>query len=135
VACPFFMPVSRMDLNAWIHPPRLPLGDPFRGLCQAHAGDPSESQHELCNTGYARGRCDRFPSDSAADAVRFSVTGDQDGAVKLVYIVEKNHAPAEHGLLEYSIPESRLLNGHISETLAAQAGAFVESYLRRRVRP
>jgi hypothetical protein len=122
-----------MDQDDWIHPPRLPLGDPFRGLCQAHAGDAAESQHDLCNSGYARGRCDRFPDDSAADAVRFSVNSDQNGAIILVYIVEKDHAPAEHGLLEYSIQEARLLNGHVSETLVAQAVAFISSYLRRRV--
>jgi hypothetical protein len=133
VACPFFVPVARVDPDGWIHPPRLPLGDPYQGLCEAQPGDPYESRHELCNTGYARGRCDRFPAHSAADAVRFSVTGDQDDAVTLVYILEKNHAPAEHGVLNYSIPEARLVSGPIGEILAAQAGAFLKSYLRRRV--
>jgi hypothetical protein len=137
VACPFFMPVGRLDHDVWINPPRLPLGDPYRGVCHAHAADVFEpletAQRDLCNCGYARGRCQRFPEDSAADAVRFSITGDRDGLVRLVYVVEKNHAPAEHGALEYAVDEARLLNNHTSELLAGQANAFLQSYLRRRV--
>jgi hypothetical protein len=65
--------------------------------------------------------------------VRFSLTGDQNGEVTFIYVIEKNHRPAEHGALEYSIAEARLVNGHVSETLMAQAAAFIGSYLRRRV--
>ena len=39
---------------------------------------------------------------SAADAVRFSVSGNAEGIVKIVWILEKDHAPVEHGLLEYA---------------------------------
>ena len=136
MACPYFLPARRLDLGAWVRSPRLPLGDPYAGACHARPGDivePNETrQRELCNCGYARGRCDRFPGDSAADAVRFSITGDDAGLVRLVYIVEKDHAPAEHGALEYAVDEARLDGPHISELLARQAGAFLESYLRRR---
>jgi len=133
VACPFFMPVERLDQDLWILPPRLPLSDAFRGVCHAHSepfDPPERSLRELCNCGYARGRCERFPADTAADAVRFSITGEQDGIVRLVYIVEHDYAPAEHGVLEYSIPESQL-NGQVSDVLAAQARAFLASHLRR----
>jgi hypothetical protein len=136
VACPFFLPVSRLDQDAWIHPPRLPLSDPYQGVCHAdhELFEPSEqSQRELCNCGYARGHCDRFPVESAADAVRFSITGEQEGIVELVYVVERNYAPVEYGQLQYSKAESRLTNPAIGEVLAAQARAFLGSYLRRAV--
>src|SRR5437870_1571679 len=68
--------------------PRLPLGDPYYGTCLARPKelfDPPEAvQRDLCNCGYARGRCDHFTDDAAADAVRFSVTGDESGIVRLV---------------------------------------------------
>ena len=123
-------------MGAWIRSPRLPLGDPYGGACHAHPADivepPEARQRDLCNCGYARGRCDRFPGDSAADAVRFSITGEDHGRIRLIYILEKDHAPAEHGALEYAESEARLDGPHTSELLARQARAFLESYLRRR---
>src|SRR5258708_1246936 len=105
------MPVEHLNQDLWILPPRLPLNDAHRGVCRA-TSDPfkpaERSQRELCNCGYARGRCERFPADTAIDAVRFSITAERDGIVQLVYIMERDYAPAEHGLLEYSIAESRL---------------------------
>ena len=79
----------------------------------------------MCNCGYARRRCSHFPDNGAADAVRFSVTGDRDGRVTLVYILEKDHAPMEHGLMDYDATGG-------PEPLASQARAFIESYLRQR---
>jgi hypothetical protein len=125
------MPVEFIAQEGWLHPPRLPLGGLYRGVCYAGTEpfEPSESsQDDLCNCGYARGRCDRFP-DSAADAVRFSVLSDAGGRLKLVYILEKNHVPAESGTLEYALDEGQL-QGDPSGLLAAQAQAFVQSYLR-----
>jgi hypothetical protein len=125
-----------LEIAGWVRPPRFPLGDPFGGACHARSGDviepPEARQRELCNCGYARGRCDRFPGDSAADAVRFSVTDDTATRVSVVYVVEKDHAPAEFGTLEYAIEESRLEGPHISDVLVQQARAFLESYLSRR---
>ena len=169
MACPFFRPSHRLDQGGWDRPPRLPLGDPYSGVCVAHPAEPfaapdeltrtpgaeeeasfpvgmevragpvrvsEETQRELCNCGYARGKCQQFPEDGVGDAVRFSITGVTGGLVKLVYVVEKNHAPIEHGPLEYI--DGQFLNGKtgeipLGETLTAQARAFVESYLRRRV--
>jgi|SRR5579862_8970322 len=127
------MPVDRLDQDLWILPPRLPLSDAFRGMCHARSEPfepPERSQRELCNCGYARGRCEHFPADTVADAIRFSILHEQDGVVRLVYIVEHDYAPAEHGTIEYSIAESRL-SGQVSEVLAAQARAFLASYVRR----
>lgn len=129
VACPFFMPVERLGHDDWVHPPRLPLGDPFRGFC--HAQNPPEPcQRELCNCGYARGRCDRFPASAEADAVRFSVVGEESGRLRVIWVLEKDHAPSDHGLLEYAGP------GFVVEPssvlLKAQAEVFIQGYLRRR---
>ena len=88
----------------------------------------------MCNCGYARGRCDRFPGDGAADAVRFSITEDTPDKLLVVYVVEKDHAPAEFGTLEYGVADSRLEGPHISDVLVQQARAFLESYLSRRTR-
>ena len=137
MACPFFMPMRVLDQGAWTNPPRLPLGEPYYGTCVARPADLFSAaeavQRELCNCGYARGQCDRFPEDSAADAVRFSVKADSGGRVRLVYVVEKDHAPLEHGELEYDAAAKRPVTGHTSELLEAQARAFAESYLRRKV--
>ena len=121
-----------------MRPPRFPLGDPFGGACHAQPAEivePSEArQHEVCNYGYARDRCERFPGGSAADAVRFSVTEETPSRVLLVYVVEKDHAPVEHGTLEYLLEDARLDGSPISDVLAQQARAFLESYLSRRAR-
>jgi hypothetical protein len=131
------MPSERLANEPWTLAPRLPLGDAYAGACHAHPAaifePPEARQRELCNCGYARGRCDRFPGDSAADAVRFSITNDQDGRVRLVYVVEKEHAPAGHGTLEYILTEARLEGANTSDLLSRQALAFLESYLRRRM--
>ena len=137
MACPFFLPLRRVDeADRWVHAPRLPLGDFYRGVCRARPGevvDPDESvQRELCNCGYARGRCERFPLDAAADAVRFSVTGESGDVVRIVYILERDHAPLDHGAMEYRVAEGAFASVDASELLLAQARAFVESYLRRR---
>jgi hypothetical protein len=64
-----------------------------------------------------------------ADAVRFSVTADVPGSLRLTYILEKDHAPAEFGALEFSIAEGVFLEQPPSEILARQAESFVRSYL------
>jgi len=73
-------------------------------------------QRETCDCGYARGRCAHFPDDAGADAVRFSMAGE-----RLIYILEKDHAPLEHGEAEAT---------EMREPLASVARAFRESYGR-----
>ena len=123
MACPYFDPREAMDPGEWIHAPRLPLIEAWRGVCRA--GDPFEPeesvQREVCNCGYARGRCAHFREDGA-DAVRFSM---EDGETpRVIYIFEKNGAPVTHGTLA-----GAGLDG--SEILHRQARAFAESWRRR----
>jgi hypothetical protein len=120
MACPFFKPERRLDAGGWDPAPRLPLGDAWAGECTAGCAEqPAESaQREVCNSGYARGRCEHFPAGVEADAVRFSMGVDG----RLIYIFEKDHAPLEHGELD-APTDSR-------EPLASLARAFSESYRR-----
>lgn len=133
MACPFFLPVSVVAPSVWVRPPRMPLGDTYAGMCCAGPGEPNEPperrQRELCNRGYARGQCDSFPGAAAADAVRFSINGEEDGRIRMVYVLEKDHAPVEHGPLEFT---DTLAGVEGRALLAAQARAFVESYRRGR---
>jgi len=64
--------------------------------------------------------------------VRFSITEDTANRVRVIYVVEKDHAPVEHGTLEYLVDDARLEGPVISDVLVQQARAFLESYFRRK---
>lgn len=119
VACPFFLPMSRLTTGEWLHAPRLTLIDEYRGICSA--GEPLEpeepAQREICNCGYARGRCERFPPEGA-DAVRFSMTAEG----RIVYVFERDHLPQGHGIIA---------EADAAGILGAQVRAFAESYRLR----
>ncbi len=116
MACPFFKPLRPLDSGGWTPAPRLPLGGAWAGECTVNGTcePPEHLQRDVCNSGYARGRCDRFPSAALADAVRFSITADG----RLIYILEKDHAPIEHGEID-AARDPR-------EPLATQARAFAQ---------
>lgn len=122
VACPFFKPLRPLEWSSG----RAPLGAIFEGECERRG----TAEARLCNFGYARGLCAEFPAASAADAVRFSVSGNAGGIVKLVWILEKDHAPVDHGFLEYA-ESTRAFAVEPAGVLAVQARVFVENYLRR----
>ena len=84
MACPFFEPREVFDeITA-----RLPLGQAFEGACLA-SDRGQKMPVAICNHGYARGRCDRFPASHEVDANRFARTGG--GGV--IWIEEAAHAP------------------------------------------
>lgn len=133
--CPFFLPLRRVDESGrWEHAPRWPLIDLYFGVCRARSGEVIEAdesiQRDLCNCGYARGRCDRFPSDGSADAMRFSVVNEADGVLRIVMVMENEHAPVEHRELEYVIATAEFVDPPTSDIVLAQARTFVESYRR-----
>jgi len=112
----------------------LPLGDFHRGLCLSTI-EPftPEGFHvqQLCNLGYARGQCPRFPADADVDAVRFTIARDDGTAIHLRFVLERGHHPHAHGPLEYR----RDVGGFAEKPegpLAAQATAYIASYLRRK---
>jgi len=135
VACPYFYPTERMIGRLWPHPARLPLGDGHAGLCQADPGAeyrPGERAiAEWCNLGYARGQCPRCPGGDGPDAVRFTVSGEGDGRVRIYWTREKDHRPGDHGPLEFDIALRSLVSPHPNLILSRQAEAYAESYLRR----
>ncbi len=120
MACPFFLPVARLDHQAWSIPPRLPLGDPFAGECHAtpEPAKPDDGMlRQYCNRGYGRGNCPRFPEHAESDAVRFHML--EHGGI--MYILEKDYRPVRHGIAGDSQ----------DAILEQQAAAFAASYARR----
>jgi hypothetical protein len=112
-----------LDAGGWEPPPRLPLGGAWSGFCQALASGsftpPEALQRELCNCGYARGRCAYFPAESQTDAVRFALTGTAaNGEQRLLYIFEKDHAPAAFG----EFREAEHTNAAIAQAIAFRGG-------------
>lgn len=122
MACPFFKPLRPVEWSTG----RAPLGAIFEGECERSGTGAAR----FCNFGYARGSCAEFPADSTADAVRFSVSANAGGIVKIVWILEKDHAPVEHGFLEYK-KATRAFVAEPLGVLAIQARVFIENYLRR----
>ncbi len=139
MACPYFYPTERLAESAWPKHPRLPLGDPYRGVCRA---DPlrelrpdAETLRECCNLGRAARRCPHFPKRGEADAVRFSVCGDDAGVVRIFYVAEREARSVEHGTIEFASAAGQLNDGRAGGPLAQQGRAYLESYLRRKHEP
>jgi hypothetical protein len=86
----------------------------------------------LCNLGYARGACPRFPNGEGPDAVRFTVQAVEETGLRLYYVVERDHHPFAHGPLEFSLASGALMNPPHGQWLGRQALAYVRSYLRRK---
>ena len=134
MACPYFYPLARFETSLWAVPPRLPLGDAFAGECRAgeSAFQPDEEKvRQVCNLGYGRGRCDRFPDTAGVDAIRFHMSEDAGALIRIQYVYEKDCWPRDHGNLECS-SAGVISSEPANELLRRQAAAFVESYLRRR---
>jgi hypothetical protein len=115
----------------------LPLGDSWAGTCLAVSSSPWQPDEAmlrpLCNLGYARGSCRRFPSGDGPDAVRFTISRDEGACLRLYYVVERDHHPFAHGPLEYAVSIGVFTGTPLGETLNRQAQAYVESYLRRKM--
>jgi hypothetical protein len=128
VSCPYFFPDRPLAETSWFRPPRAPLGLLHGGECHAPEG-PAPGNHHLCNFGYARGVCGRFPADAPFDAVRFAVIAQESNVTQLLYVLELNHTPAEHGRLTYDANRNRVVGADERALLAAQARAFVTTGL------
>jgi len=135
MSCPCFYPTEARALGSGREGAMLPLGGSWRGECRAEAGNPwqpDENSLRICNLGYARGACTRFPSPDGPDAVRFSIRRDDEAGVLLRWVMERDHHPFAHGSLEYS-PEAGAFRSPAADgPLLRQAEAYVESFLRRK---
>jgi hypothetical protein len=142
VACPFFMPLERLENGIWLHAERLPLGCGWSGRCTApgHEGEtPSHLElREFCNLGYAEG-CGRLPRERMWDSVRFAARtiNDKDGRggrVQVRYVCEREHRPAENGELEFEVADARCERPHRDSRVQRMAECFLESYFEKRKR-
>jgi hypothetical protein len=150
MACPFFLPLEKLENGSWPHAHRLPLGCGWSGQCMApgHEGE-TPSAHELsefCNLGYA-GICERLPQDRAWDSVRFGARtawGEQNSEqkqsrernritrVQVRYVCERDHRPAEYGVLEFDATLSQWANPHPDIRVQRMAECFLSVYLEKR---
>jgi hypothetical protein len=137
VACPFFYPTEKSEAIAWSFPRRLPLGAGFCGTCRAgeHEVTPADSQlKDFCNLGYAQS-CAHLPEERRADCLRFAIAEDEGERIRLHFIYERNHAPVEHGFLEYDWVSLRWSHALDDACAQRQAECYLESYLERHPRP
>lgn len=129
MACPYFDPGEPL--------PGLKgsLGDLYGGLCRVNEQDARQPDERTlagrCNLGYARGQCLRFPENGGPDAVRFSVTRDKRGIVRILYASERDHRPFANGALEFSTEAGAFTGPPPDAPLARLASAYIRSYLRR----
>lgn len=151
MACPYFMPLKRLESGNWTHPARLPLGGGWSGCCTApgheNAIPPQGILETFCNLGYASG-CTWSPLIHPWDAIRFAVsaptassahsTGNLSAAsapsriLSLLYSCERNHRPVEHGELTFDLSSSAWLCRHPDDRIQKMAECFLESYLRKK---
>lgn len=147
MACPYFMPVAKLENGAWPHPARLPLGCGWSGHCTAPGHEtqiPTQDVLEaFCNLGYATG-CSWAPAQRASDSVRFSVSAPMSSkrekaasespnhVLRLAYVCERDHRPVEHGELEFHLPSATWTRRHDDPRVQKMAECFLESYLKKR---
>lgn len=115
----------------------LPLGGAWAGTCRAIPGEVWQPEavalERRCNLGYARSECSRFPDSDVPDAIRLTISRDDEATIRLYYVLERDHHPYAHGSLEYSREAGGLVaTAGCGETLDAQANAYVASYMRRK---
>lgn len=126
MACPHFRPGAP---SPWSGPgplPRLTLLDFHVGSCDQDGQEPdANTLAACCSRGYAAGACARLPAGSA-DAVRFQVARDLGTILELVWVLERDHMPARHGLLDIPLDAA---GG--SGCLESQGRAFALAWMRR----
>ncbi len=137
MACPYFFPTEKNFDIAWAFPRRLPLGAGFSGQCMAGGIQSKPTQAELkefCNLGYAR-RCPKLPANRQADSVRFSMAATNatsNDRLRVYYSCEQNHAPVEHGVLEYDCQTRSWQATHPNACIQRQAECYLGAFLERR---
>ena|SRR5436189_4864821 len=137
MACPFFIPVVRVNDLALPHPARLPLGASWRGTCSAPGHElstPDNVELESCNLGYAKS-CPRLPEQRSCDSVRFAVARDSTTKISLQFVLEAAHLPVEHGLLDYDLLSQSWISRHSQAGIQKLAECFMQSYLERKAPP
>lgn len=146
LACPYFMPVAKLESGNWPHPARLPLGCGWSGHCTAPGHENQIPERDVlegfCNLGYASG-CPWAPAERTCDSVRFSVLAPSTGRRKkllsdvpasllhLTYVHERDHLPVEHGELQFDLSSGMWLRQHSDVRVQRMAECFLEAYLSK----
>ena len=150
MACPYFMPVTKIENGNWPHPGRLPLGCGWNGHCTAPGHEDQIPGQDIleafCNLGYASS-CTWAPQQRPWDAVRFAVSAPLGAdlrepsaiapagpsrTLRLTCVCERDHRPVERGELEFDISQSAWLTRHSDPRIQKMAECFLESYLKKR---
>nr|HWX55180.1 hypothetical protein [Verrucomicrobiae bacterium] len=92
---------------------------------------PDEDLKDFCNVGYAS-QCSRLPAERRADSVRFAVANHTGDRITLSYVYERDHAPVEHGRLEYDCALNCWLAPLQDACVQRQAECYVGAYLERK---
>jgi hypothetical protein len=144
VACPFFMPMEKLENGSWPHANRLPLGGGWSGHCTAPGHEntvPSPDElREYCNLGYAA-NCGRLPRERVWDSVRFgarTVFVDEKnliaGRIQVRYVCERDHLPVEYGALMFDAVGACWELRHSDDRVQRMAECFLASYVEKRKR-
>lgn len=142
MACPFFMPVEKLENGSWPHANRLPLGGGWSGHCTAPGHEntvPSQDDlREYCNLGYAA-NCRLLPRERVWDSIRFGartvfVDGKNlmGGQIQIRYVCEREHLPVEHGTLTFDSLAAHWELKHSDDRVQRMAECFLASYLEKR---
>ena len=137
MSCPYFEPVEPSPRSTDARLALMPLGNAWAGTCHADSQEtvqPEESAlRPLCNMGYARGICPRFPADdNGPDAARFTISQDNGAFLRLYYVLERDYQPFAHGPLEYALDRESFTTAPAGLLTDRQARAYVASYLWRK---
>jgi hypothetical protein len=147
MACPYFMPVEKLEGGNWPHPSRLPLGAGWSGHCTApgHEGETPETAvlEKFCNLGYADG-CAWSPVIRNCDAVRFAVSApaaeskssNSNAPATTLYVhfvCERDHRPAENGSLAFDLAANEWLWRHDDARIQKMADCFLMAHMKRRI--
>jgi hypothetical protein len=137
MSCPYFEPVQPHPRANTATGGLLPLGGVWTGTCHADPQQliqPDDSAlQRLCNIGYARGACPRFPTgDAGPDAARFTLTRDDGASLRMYYVLERDHRPFAHGPIEFAIAAKAVTAAPSGNFTTRQAAAYAASYLRRK---
>lgn len=112
----------------------VPLGDVYRGECRAQTEPhtPDEARLFLCNLGYARDECTRFPAESPVDQTRFALADETPPTLVIRVVQEGACRPLGSVTLEFHVERQVWTTAHDDPIIQRQAEAYLEAYFRRR---
>jgi hypothetical protein len=112
----------------------VPLGDVYRGECRSQSEPyvPDDDRLFLCNMGYARDECPRFPAESRADQTRFAIASDVPPLLMIRVVQESAWRPLVSVTVEFDLERQVWISALADPIIQRQAEAYLEAYLRRR---